>query len=97
MDEVVAPHRPLVVTWGFNSSHWKPFGFERGDHSLIWLEQRIVYTAGHPQQTKVCLLRVGLRKIRDGFGIEAGGEGTDPREQLRVRKTDEQALMAAHG
>ena len=31
------------------------------------------------------------------FGIEAGGEGTDPGEELRVGKTDEQALMAAHG
>ena len=97
MDEIVAPDRPLVMTWGFDSSHRKAFGFERGDHGLIWLEQRVVYTAGHPQQTEVCLLLVGLRKIRDGFGIEAGGKRTNPGEQIRVRKTDEQALMAAHG
>src|ERR1700678_887929 len=97
MDEIVAPDRPLVVTWCFDSGHRKAFGFEGGDHGLVWLEQSIVYTAGHPQQTKICLLRVGLRKLRDGFGIEAGGEGADPGEELRVRKTDEQALMATHG
>ncbi len=75
MDEIVLPNWPLMVTGGFDRGHRKPFGFERGDYGLVWLKQCIVYTAGHPQQTKVCLLRVGLRKLRDGFGIEAGGDG----------------------
>src|ERR1700691_2843695 len=96
MDEIVAPDRPLMMPRCFDSGHRKAFGFEGGDHGLVWLEQRIVYTAGHPQQTKVCLLRDGLRKVRDGFGIEAGGEGTDPGKELMVHKTGEQSLMSPH-
>jgi len=30
------------------------------------------------------------------LGFQAGGKSANPGEQLRVRKTDEQALMAAH-
>src|ERR1700728_688439 len=97
MDEIVAPDRPLMVARSFDSSYREPLRFERGDHGLVWFEQPIVYTASHPQQTKVRLLRVGLRKVRDGFGIEAGGEGTDPGKELRVHKTGEQALMSPHG
>jgi hypothetical protein len=48
MDEIVAPDRPLVMTWGFDSSHRQSLGFERGNYGLVGLEQRIVYTAGHP-------------------------------------------------
>src|SRR5271156_277579 len=82
---------------GFDSRHWKALGFERGDDRTVGLEKRIVYPAGHPEQTEVRLLRGGGRQLRNARGIQAGGKCANPGEQLRVRKTDEQALMAAHG
>ena len=39
----------------------------------------------------------GGRELRNAGGIQAGGKSANPGEQLRVGKTDEQALMAAHG
>ena len=97
MYEVVAPDRPLVVTRGFDGCHWKAFGFERGDYGPVGLEERIVYPAGHPEQPEIRLLRGGGRELRNAGGIQAGGKSADPGKQLRVGKTDEQALMAAHG
>ena len=63
MDEIVAPDRPLMMTWGFDSGYREAFGFEGGDHGLVWLEQRIVHAASHPQQTKICFLRGGRWKL----------------------------------
>jgi hypothetical protein len=85
------------MTWGLDSRHWKAFGFERGDYGSVGLEERVVYSAGHPEQTEVRLLRGGGRELRNAVGIQAGGKSANPDEELRVSKTDEQALMAAHG
>ena len=48
MEEIVAPDRPLVMTWRLNSGHREPLGFEGGDYGLVGFEQRVVYAAGHP-------------------------------------------------
>src|SRR5271156_201845 len=85
------------MTRGFDCRHRKALGFERGDYRPVGLEERVVYPAGHPEHSEISLLRAGGWELRNAGGIEAGGESANPGEQLRVGKTDEQALMATHG
>ena len=51
MDEIVTPNGPLMVTRSFDRGHGQAFGFEGGDRRLVGFEQRVVYPAGHPEQT----------------------------------------------
>jgi hypothetical protein len=73
VNEIVSPDRPLVVTWGFDSSHGKSFHLEFGNGSLVRLQQSVVDTAGHPQQPQVGLLRRACRELGKRFGT--GEEG----------------------
>ena len=51
MDEIVTPNGPLMVTGSFDRGHRQAPGFEGGDRRLVGFEQRVVYPAGHPEQT----------------------------------------------